>query len=250
VRLSLGASRGRVVRQLVAEGLVLGLAAAVLGVGICEWSGVAMQRWMIEVFSTGIFTFNPHPPVDRAMVGYTIAIAIVATLTFSLVPALRSTRVDLVEDLKRQPGGAGAQGTWSRFFSMGNTLAMLQVALALALLFGAGLSSARPRAVARLDQGFRLESRLVANIDFDLGRTPANEVPRRQQAILEHVRKIPGVQRAALASGRALQLRAPRPERLCRRIRRGRDGQRSILRLHGRDVGLFQRAGHHAPSRT
>jgi predicted permease len=200
VRLSLGASRGRNVRQLITEGLVLGLGAAALGVGLCAWSGIALHRWMIEVFSAGTFAFNPHPPIDGSVLGVTIAVSLLATLAFSLVPALHSTRVDLVGDLKRQPGGSTSTGTWGRFFSMGNTLVMVQIALALALLFGAGLFVRAAQAAAQLDHGFRLESGLVANIDFDFGRTPAGEIPRRQRALLERTRQIPGVQRAALAS--------------------------------------------------
>jgi predicted permease len=134
------------------------------------------------------------------VLGFTVSVAVLATLAFSLVPALRSTRTDLVGDLKRQPAGPGASGAWGRFFSIGNTLVMVQIALALVLLFGAGLFVRAAQAAARLDHGFRLESRLVANIDFDFGRTPAAEVPRRQQAILDRARQIPGVRRAALAS--------------------------------------------------
>src|SRR5688572_2581929 len=200
VRLSLGASRGRVVRQLITEGLVLGLTAAVLGVGLCAWSGMAVHRWMIEVFSAGTFAFNPQPPIDSSVLGFTIAAALVATLAFSLVPALRSTRLDIVGDLKRQAGGPAATGTWSRFFSLGNTLVMLQIALALALLFGAGLFVRAAQAAAQLDHGFQVESRLVANFDFDFGRTPVAAIPNRQRAILERARQIPGVQHAAIAS--------------------------------------------------
>jgi putative ABC transport system permease protein len=200
VRLALGAPRGRVVRQLVTEGLVLGLTAAFLGVTLCAWSGDALRRWMIEVFSAGTFAFNPKPPIDLSVLGFTIAVTLLATLAFSLVPALRSTRVDLVGDLKRQPGSSPATGNWGRFFSIGNTLVMLQIALALALLFGAGLFVRAAQAAAHFNHGFRLEAGLVANIDFDFGSTPVAEVPRRQRAILQHTLQIPGVQRAALAS--------------------------------------------------
>ena len=200
VRLSLGASRGRVVRQLITEGLVLGLAAAALGIGLCTWSATAIQSWIIDVCSAGTFAFNPQPPVDGAVLSFTIVVALLATLGFSLVPALRSTRVDLAGDLKRQPTSPTGIGTWGRFFSMGNTLVMVQIALALALLFGAGLFVRAAQAAARLDHGFRLESVVVANIDFDFGRTPVAEIPRRQRAILESARQLPGVERAALAS--------------------------------------------------
>lgn len=200
VRLSLGASRGRVVRQLLAEGLMLGLMGAAVGVILCAWCGASLHRWMVEIFSAGTFAFNPQPPIDLSVLGFAVATALLATLAFSLFPALRSTRLDLVSDLKRQPGSTGTAGTWNGLFSMGNALAMLQIALALALLFGAGLFVRAARAAANFNHGFRLEAGVVANIDFDFGRTPAAEIPRRQRAILQHALQIPGVQRAALAS--------------------------------------------------
>ena len=200
VRLSLGATRWRIVRQLLAEGLVLALAGGALGLLFSVWSGDFLLGLVRDSFGRGTFAFNAHPPLDLTVLGWVFLLALAAMLAFSLVPALRATRVDLVDDLKQQPGDPAVTGRWNRFFSLRHCLVMTQIALSLMLLFGAALFvRSAAQALAR-DVGFQTAGGLAFNFDFSLTDRPADEIARRQRALLAHAATIAGVERAALAS--------------------------------------------------
>ncbi len=202
IRLSLGASRGRVVRQLLTEGLLLALAGGALGVLLSAWIGDLLQQFQAGVFSAGTFMLSTHAPVDVSSLAAMAALCLAATLGFSLVPALRATKLDLVADLKLAPAASSAAASgWTRFFSLGHCLVMGQIALALMLLFGAGLFFRGAWNAGHLDYGFTTEGELVASIDYRLGHTPPAEIPRREQALLACAAALPGVTHAAIASG-------------------------------------------------
>lgn len=130
------------------------------------------------------------------------ALCLGAMLVFSVVPAFRATKLDLVVDLKLGSGvpDVGGPRAWTRFFAAGNCLVMAQIALAFMLLFGAGLFARGAWNAMRMDYGFQPGDGVVASIDYGLGDTPAAEIPRRQQALLSHARTLPGATHAALAS--------------------------------------------------
>ena len=200
VRLSLGATRWHIVRQLLAEGLVLALAGGALGLLFSVWSGDFLLGIVRDSFSQGAFAFNTHPPLDLAVLGWVFLLSLVATLGVSLVPALRATRIDLVGDLKQQPGEPAVTGRWNRFFSLRHCLVMAQIALSLMLLFGAALFVRSAAQAMSRDVGFQTAGQLVFNFDFSSTDRPADEIARRQRAVLAHAATVPGVERAALAS--------------------------------------------------
>lgn len=201
VRLALGATRGQIVRQLVAEGVVLALIGGTFGLLLSVWANAFLQRFFEAQFATFDITLNAQLHPDFLVVAATFAMCLVATLLFSLGPALRAARPDLVHDLKSQPGDARASVGWS-FFSGRHVMVMAQIALCLAMLFSAGLflRAATKQADFGNATGFSSAGVAIAELDFSLARTPQPEALRRAFASIETLRRSPGVEAAALTS--------------------------------------------------
>jgi len=197
IRLSLGASRWRVVRQLLVEGSLLALAGGAAGLLVSRWS----NDLMVEEASQrgGALAMFLRTSVDWPVLAVTFTLCVFATLVCSLLPALRATRLNLVDDLKRQSGEPAGGGRWARFFSFRHCVVMAQIALSVMLLFSTGLLL---RAVTGLenDRGFGTDGQVVANLDYYLAGVPPAEMPVRQRALLARVGALPGVERVALAS--------------------------------------------------
>jgi putative ABC transport system permease protein len=200
IRLSMGAARSRVVRQLLAEGFLLALLGGVVGLFLGVWAGEAMLKFAEPAFAGGPFAMTVPPAIDASLVVMAASLGIGATLAFSLVPALRATRINLIEDLKQQPGDFHATERWGRFFSLRHCLVMAQIAVSLMLLFTAGLFVRGAHAAQYRDPGFERGGQIVANVDFSYSNLPKAERARRQAALLEQTRQLPGVTSAALAS--------------------------------------------------
>ncbi|MEO6003865.1 MAG: ABC transporter permease [Opitutus sp.] len=200
IRLAIGATRARIVRQLVTESLLLSLAGGGAGLFVSLWSSDAMLTWAQSAFASSPVAMTIHPAIDAWLLGAMFVVSVVATLAFSLVPALRSTRVDLVDDLKQLSGGPTTAGRWNRFFSLRHCLVMGQLALSLMLLFAAGLFVRGSVAASGRDVGFSTAGQVVANVDYNFGGLDRSEIKRRQNALLDRANTLPGVASTALAS--------------------------------------------------
>jgi putative ABC transport system permease protein len=200
VRRALGASRGRIVRQLLAEGLLLALAGGAAGLVLSAWGNDLLLHLVAAAFASirSSVVLDLHP--DARVVAATLVACVVATLGFSLGPALAASRTDLVTDLKREPGQAPAGAALQRFFAPRHVLVMVQMALSLALLFSAGLFVRGAVAAADRDPGFRREGLLVADLDFNLGDLDPDRARRTMFAALVRTRELPGVSAAALGT--------------------------------------------------
>lgn len=201
IRLSLGAARSRIIRQLLTEGAVLAVASALVGILFNVWTGDALAAQTRDAFAANSFAFTVDTSFHSSALVFALGLSVVATLALSLVPAFRSTRIDLVEDLKSQPGVAAGADRWSRFFSLRHSLAMSQMALSLMLLFCAGLFIRGFLAASQRPLGFEPERVVVANVDYSFTPPAGNDLFVQQAALLEKARALPGVARAALASG-------------------------------------------------
>jgi putative ABC transport system permease protein len=199
VRLSLGASRGRIVRQLITEGLVLGVAGGVVGLALSRVANEALLALTREISSRQPYSFNLQTTANGELIAMTFALCLLATLACSIGPALRATQLNLAHDLKQQPGDPAASGAWNRFFSGRHILIMLQIAFSVTLLFGAGLFVQSAINVDR-DRGFDVARQLVVKLDYSLDPPAKGEMPRLQQALAQQIAALPGVERAALAS--------------------------------------------------
>jgi len=200
IRLALGATRWRIVRQLLCEGLLLALAGGALGLLISVWSNSLLLHSMSTLFNSMNFSIIVHLKPDATVLGVTFLFCLLATLLFSLGPALKATRTDLVNDLKQQVGEPAHMGRFNRFFAPRHILVMTQIALSLMLLFSAGLFFRGAIKAGGLDLGFDPAGGIVTEMDFTLGKNDETAGKRLMFAAVERARKLPGVRGAALSS--------------------------------------------------
>jgi putative ABC transport system permease protein len=190
VRLSLGATRGRLIRQLLVESLLLAVAGAALGTLLSQ----GLSRGMVAFLSTErtrLFV-DLHP--DWRVLGFTSGLAVLTCVIFGLTPALRATRVAPVVVLKST--GRGMTAGRERF-GLRRILVVSQVALSLVLLVGALLFVRTLRNLLTLDPGFQQEGVLVAELDMTRLNLPADRRQDFKRDLLNRIRAIPGVDSAA-----------------------------------------------------
>jgi predicted permease len=192
IRASIGAGRGRLVRQLLAESVALALAAAGLGIAVA---------WV--VIRTLVAAAPPAVPrleqaaLDPATLGFAVAIALVSTALFGLAPALRSARADLQGALRTgQVRASGGRHDWLR-----QGLVSAEVALALVLLVGATLLVRTAIHLQRLDPGFEPRGLVTARIALPAESYATPESVRRAfESVLENLAASPGVRSAGLST--------------------------------------------------
>ncbi|HXY25300.1 MAG TPA: ABC transporter permease [Candidatus Acidoferrum sp.] len=148
IRLSLGASRTRLIRQLVVESFLLSLAGAVVGLAIASWTSSALVRFAAENGIADGLSSTLSAPV----LAFTCALALLCCVLFGLAPALRATRVELVSTLKEQGGSLSSGLGHTR---LRKVLVICQVALALLLVTGAGGFARSLYNVRHIDLGLR-----------------------------------------------------------------------------------------------
>ncbi|HEV2195725.1 MAG TPA: ABC transporter permease [Candidatus Acidoferrum sp.] len=198
VRLAIGASRGRIVLQLLTETLSLAALGGLVGLAIAFWADRALLRIYLPSDSTGL---NITTLPDLRILIFTVGVTILTGVVFGLVPALQTTRPDVGRVLKDEAGavvGGGHTG-------LRKTLVVAQVALSLLLLIGAGLFLRSLENLSSLGPGFPVERLVGFNIDPSLGGyTPEKEKIYLQQ-LTNALGTIPGVKSVGLASMRILE---------------------------------------------
>ncbi|MEO8439895.1 MAG: ABC transporter permease [Spartobacteria bacterium] len=200
LRLALGASRWRIVRQLLCEGLFLALLGGALGLMISYWSNDFLLGSLGSLFGSMNFSIVVALRPDLIVLVITFIICLVATMLFSLGPALKASRADLVNDLKQQVGEPAQVGKLNRFFAPRHLLVMVQIALSLTLLFSAGLFFRGALKAGALNPGFDRSGAISAEMDFTLGREEEERAERTMFAAVHRVRALPGVKAAALTT--------------------------------------------------
>jgi predicted permease len=193
IRVAIGASRGRIVTQLLTEALVLAVAGGALGLGLALAGRDLMWRFRPPQLPADGMDLS----LDWHVMTFTFLVAITTGLIFGLAPALQASRPDLVSELKERAGGDLRRG---RRFSLRDVLISLQVAVCLISLVGAGLFLLSLRNARTMDTGF--DTRNLAMLSFDLGALNydaprAREFERRA---LEAAQNTPGVRGAALSN--------------------------------------------------
>jgi putative ABC transport system permease protein len=189
IRLSLGASRARLVRQLLTESVLLAFAGAALGAWFARWADRVIVAWISTRQDPAVLDLTP----DWRVAAFLAAIAFGTVLVFGVVPALRATRVDPQAAMKA--GGRGvAAGRRQR---MSRPLVAAQLALSLALIAGAGLLVETFRNLTAVDPGFRPEGVVLVQADFTRAAADSGSVIALERQVLDAVRSIPGVRSAS-----------------------------------------------------
>ena len=193
VRLALGASRARLIRQLLTESVLLAILGGGAGLLFAIWARDLLWSMRPPTFSHSAVRLQ----LDRTVLAYNFAVSVLTGLIFGLVPAIRATRTDLAADLKERSGqSAHDSGSWNPR----SLLVMGQVAFSVIALIGAGLFVRSLRNALRSDPGF--DSSHLGIVVFNVGDYGYNEARGRdfQQRVLERARAVPGVAAATLAN--------------------------------------------------
>jgi predicted permease len=199
VRLALGARRGRLVRQLLTESLVLSTFGGVLGVALAKLALTALL-----VLSQGQLPRAAEVSLDGPVMAFAVGISVMTGLLFGIVPALRTSRGDA--QLALGDGNRTVAGHANQRLRM--TLVVAEVAFAMVLVVGAGLMGRSFLALYKVDTGFRPENLLAVQFTIDTNRHPSPNVPAGQtppgnsyvqyyQDVIEKVRTLPGIVSAA-----------------------------------------------------
>ena len=193
LRLALGASRWRIVRQLLAEGLLLAICGGVVGLILSIWCNNLLLHSLATLLNNVNFSFIVDFTPNFAVLAATFIFCLLATMLFSLGPALKATKADLVNDLKQQVGEPARIGRFSRFFAPRHISVMAQIALSLMLLFAAGLFFRGAMKAAGLNPGFVAAGDLVTEMDFTLVKKEPADARREIFNIIQRTRELPGV---------------------------------------------------------
>ena len=192
VRLSLGASRIRLIRQLLVESLLLAFCGGALGILLSLW----MDSTLLAFLNEGrLEVFALHVSPDLTVLWFALALSFATAILFGLVPAYQATRPDLVPSLKDEGSGGLRPGDRA---ALRKFLVVAQVALSLLILFAAGLLTQTLRSLRTVNLGFQPEKVMALALDTDVGGYSDAQAARIRDEVLRRVRLLPGVQAASL----------------------------------------------------
>jgi putative ABC transport system permease protein len=198
VRLALGASRWRLIRQLLTESLLLAILSAVAGVIVASWALSLLIKFAPTV---GVFTFAPDLRLDGRVFVFTLAMSLLTGVIVGLAPALQASKSDLVLALKDESGNvSGGRSRRSRLFGLRGLLVSAQVAISLVLLVTTGLFIRSSMIAATTDPGFDTQNGLVLTLDLGLQDYTETRGKQFQQELKERLAALPGVKAVSLAS--------------------------------------------------
>jgi putative ABC transport system permease protein len=193
VRAAVGARRWQLIRQLLTESVVLGLAGGVMGLLIAIWSTRAIGSLAPEGFATSVYDLN-HIPLDWRVFAFTLALSVVTGIVFGLAPALTASKPDLLQAL-RNSRAAGLMSFGLRSFR--GWLVVVELALAMVLLLAAGLLVRSFNKLTTVDLGFDREHVLTAQISLPRSKyKQPQQTLAFQQELLNQIKSLPGVQSA------------------------------------------------------
>jgi predicted permease len=199
IRLSLGASRGRVMQQLMLESVILSLAGGALAAYLTTWTAGTFQHF-IPANSTPI-TLNGH--VDGTVLLATGLMAALTGLLFGILPAVRTSHIAPIDVLKQEAGTVSVGSSRARLFS---GLVVAQIAMSLVLLVCAGLFLRTLRNTQIADPGFRPSHLLLATVDLGQAQYSDQDGIAFQRQLLTRLQALPGVDSVAVADWVPLSL--------------------------------------------
>jgi predicted permease len=199
VRLALGAGRGRLVRQLLTESTLLSFAGAALGVLLAYWGASALAAFAT---ANRYSNFQIHAEPDVRVLAFTVAVAALTGILFGLAPAFRGTRVNVAPTLKENAGSmSGASFGGKGRFGLGSGLVIVQVALSLIVLAGAGLVVRSLANLKAIDPGFDTRNVLQFGVNPTLtGYYKSEQVAPLYRELQSRLSGLPGVTSVSYSS--------------------------------------------------
>jgi predicted permease len=192
IRSALGASPGRVIRQLLTESVMLGIVGGGIGLLLAQWGTRAILRALPESLPR-----TEEIGIDGHVLFFTLGISVVTGMVFGLVPALKTMRPDMHETLKE--GGRGSSGARHRTQSV---FVAVEMAMAVVLLIGAGLMIRSLRALWSIDPGFDPRNALAFSISSTPGpNTTAGQLRSKYRETIRQLENVQGVDGVSLIGG-------------------------------------------------
>ncbi len=192
MRLALGGSRGRLVRQMLTESFVLASLGAALGLAIAFWTARSLAAFLPPYASRASFDTRP----DAVVFTFTLGLTVITTLLFGLAPTLHASKQDLVTAMK---DNTATVGRGPRKVSLRHALVITQVALSMVALISAGLFVRSLREAYAADPGFDPHGVLLASFDPFLSGYDESRGREFYRRLVERVSAVPGIQSATLA---------------------------------------------------
>lgn len=189
IRLSIGASRARIIRQLLTESVLLALVGGLMG--------VLLAGWIIDL----IISLKPPADIpvtlelhlDWRVLMFSVIVSVITGILFGLVPALQATKTDLVPALKDIASQSGARRSWLR-----SSLVVAQIAVSLLLLVAAGLTLRALQQLRTINPGFNPENALTMSFDLSLQGYNSENGNQLRKQLLNRIQSLPGVQSASV----------------------------------------------------
>jgi predicted permease len=191
-RLAIGAGRGRLIRQLLTESVLLALLGGIGGYAIAQLGAIAIGTSRIPM----VLPVDLSISLDYRIMLFSMALSTLTGVVFGLVPALRITRPNLVGALKDERVQLGQ----SRLFGLRNLLVVAQVAICLVLLISSGLFLRGLHSAHNIETGFANRNLLMMAFDPSLNRYSPDETRRIVDAMIDRTAALPGVESASLTS--------------------------------------------------
>jgi putative ABC transport system permease protein len=193
VRTALGASRFRIVRQLLTESVILGLLSGTVGLLIAMWGVDVLRRASLDIIPT-----TADISLDRTVLFFTLGVSLLTGVLFGLAPAVQASKPELNEALK-EGGRSGSEGSARN--RVRSLLVVAEVALSLMLLVGAGLLVRSFMSLLRTQTGFEPRNLLTLSLSYKVGKDEGRKAANFFHAVEERVRALPGVEAVAVSNG-------------------------------------------------
>ena len=229
VRLALGARRGRLVRQLLTESLVLAVSGGLVGVFLAVWAVQGLAALAPTIAGNGWQIPPDALRIDASVMGFALLLSIGTGVIFGLVPAIQSTRATLGDVLREGSRGSGAGQAGARVLGTRSILVMAEVALAIVLLAGAGLVMRSFARFSDVDFGFRHDNVMTVQLAPSARQLPFEQAGAFYDRLLAEVGALPGVVSAATTQ--------------CLPLGTGSCSASAVLGLDGRPAGPGEQTG-------
>ncbi len=194
VRLALGASRGRLIRQLLTESVILAGIGGLAGLLVAPWLSDLLLSFQAKSETAAQVL---GPVMNWRIAGFTAAISVLTGVLFGLIPALQSLTPDLIPALKED----GAYRRDSRGFNLSRrVLIVMQIALSVVVLICAGLFVRSLGKIYSIDPGFRIDNVLIAELQLPMNKYNEEKSENFYQQLVDQLKALPGVESVAMSA--------------------------------------------------